>query len=37
MDAVWRWRFEPARQDGRAVPAVKIPVQIRFQGHPWHY
>ncbi len=34
LDAVWRWRFEPARQDGRAVPAAKIPVQIRFQGHP---
>jgi periplasmic protein TonB len=34
LDAVWRWRFEPARQDGRAVSAVKIPVEIRFQGHP---
>ena len=37
LDAVWRWRFEPARQDGRAVPAVKVPVQIRFHGRPWRY
>jgi hypothetical protein len=37
LDAVWRWRFEPARQDGRTVPAVKIPVEIRFQGHPRQY
>jgi hypothetical protein len=37
LDAVWRWRFEPARQDGRPVPAVKIPVQMRFRGRPWRY
>jgi hypothetical protein len=37
LDAVWRWRFEPARQDGRAVPAAKIPVQLRFHGRPWRY
>jgi periplasmic protein TonB len=37
LDAVWRWRFEPARQDGRPVPAVKIPVQMRFHGRPWRY
>jgi TonB family protein len=35
LDAVWRWRFEPARQDGHVVPAVKIPVQMRFHGRPW--
>jgi TonB family protein len=34
LDAIWRWRFEPARQDGRIVAAVKIPVQIRFRGQP---
>jgi hypothetical protein len=37
LDAVWLWRFEPARQDGRPVPAVKIPVQMRFHGRPWRY
>jgi hypothetical protein len=34
LDAVWLWRFEPARQDGHPVPSVKIPVQIRFHGRP---
>jgi hypothetical protein len=37
LDAVWRWRFEPARQDGRVVAAVKIPVQMHFHGRPWRY
>ncbi len=37
MAAVYQWRFEPARQDGRAVAAGKIPVQLRFQGRPWQY
>jgi protein TonB len=37
LDAVFHWRFEPARQDGRVVPAVKIPVQIHFHGRPWQY
>ena len=37
LDAVWRWRFEPARQDGRTVPAAKIPVQMRFHGRPWRF
>jgi outer membrane biosynthesis protein TonB len=37
LDAVWRWRFEPARQDGRAVAAVKIPVQMSFRGRPSRY
>lgn len=37
IEAVSRWRFEPARQDGRAVPAVKIPVQMHFHGHPWQF
>jgi protein TonB len=37
LDAVWRWRFEPARQGGRAVPAGKIPVQMRFHGRPWRF
>jgi len=36
-EAVSHWRFEPARQDGRVVPAVKIPIQLRFQGRPWQY
>jgi len=36
-EAVSRWRFDPARQDGRVVPAVKIPIQLRFQGRPWQY
>jgi len=35
--AAMHWRFEPARQDGRVVPAVKIPIEIHFQGHPWQY
>lgn len=34
MDAVSRWRFEPARQDGRVVACVKIPVEIHFRGRP---
>ncbi|HEX5226955.1 MAG TPA: TonB family protein [Bryobacteraceae bacterium] len=37
IEAVYRWRFEPARQDGRAVPAVKIPVEMHFHGHPWQF
>ncbi len=37
IDAVWHWHFEPARQDGRTVAAVKIPVQMRFHGRPWRY
>lgn len=37
LDAVWRWRFEPARQDGRVVAAEKIPVQIRFHGRSWRF
>ncbi len=36
-EALSHWRFEPARQDGRVVPAVKIPVQLHFQGRPWQY
>ncbi|HTC35408.1 MAG TPA: energy transducer TonB [Bryobacteraceae bacterium] len=36
-EAVSHWRFEPARQDGRVVPAVKIPIQLHFQGRPWQY
>jgi protein TonB len=35
--AVSHWRFEPARQDGRIVPAVKINVQMHFHGRPWRY
>ena len=35
--AVLHWRFEPARQDGRIVPAAKISVQLRFHGRPWRY
>jgi TonB family protein len=35
--AASRWRFEPARQDGRIVVATKIPVQLHFQGRPWQY
>jgi hypothetical protein len=37
IDAVWHWRFEPARQDGRIVAAVKIPVQMHFHGRPWRF
>jgi TonB family protein len=37
LQAVSHWRFEPARQDGQMVPALKIPVQIHFQGRPWRY
>jgi len=37
MEAVSHWRFEPARQDGRLVPAVKIPVQLQFHGRPWRF
>jgi periplasmic protein TonB len=36
-EALSHWRFEPARQDGRVVPAVKIPIQLHFQGRPWQY
>ncbi len=35
LEAVSHWRFEPARQDGRIVPAVKIPVRMHFFGRPW--
>jgi hypothetical protein len=34
IDAMSHWRFEPARQDGRAVLCVKIPVDMHFQGRP---
>jgi len=37
LDAVAHWRFEPARQDGRIVASVKIPVQMRFRGRPWRF
>lgn len=37
LEAMSRWRFEPARQDGRIVAAVKIPVQMRFRGRPWRF
>jgi len=38
LDAVWLWRFEPARLNGRVVSAVKIPVQIRYRGRSsWHF
>jgi periplasmic protein TonB len=37
LDAVSHWRFEPARQDGRIVSAVKIPVQMHFHGRPWRF
>jgi TonB family protein len=37
LEAVSHWRFEPARQDGRVVPAAKIAVQMRFRGRPWRY
>jgi hypothetical protein len=36
-EALKQWRFEPARQNGRAVAATKVPVQLRFQGRPWQY
>jgi len=32
LDAVSQWKFEPARQDGRVVACVKIPLDLRFQG-----
>jgi len=35
LEAVSHWRFEPARQDGRIVPAVKIGVRMHFRGRPW--
>jgi periplasmic protein TonB len=35
IQAVSHWRFEPARQDGRVVPAAKVAVQLRFHGRPW--
>lgn len=34
IDAMSHWRFEPARQDGRVVFCVKIPVEMHFQGRP---
>ena len=34
LEALWKWRFEPARQDGRIVPAAKIAVRMTFQGRP---
>lgn len=37
LDAVSHWRFEPARQDGRVVPAVKIAVEMHFRGRPWRF
>lgn len=37
LEAASRWRFEPARQDGRTVAAVKIPIQMRFHGRPWRF
>jgi len=37
LDAVKHWRFEPARQDGRIVSAVKIDVQMHFRGRPWRF
>ena len=37
LAAVSHWRFQPARQDGRIVPAVKIPVQMHFHGRPWRF
>jgi TonB family protein len=37
LEAVSHWRFEPARQDGRVVPAVKIAVQMHFRGRPWRF
>jgi TonB family protein len=37
LEAVKHWRFEPALQDGRIVPAVKIGVQMHFRGRPWRF
>lgn len=37
LEAVSHWRFEPARQDGRIVPAVRIPVVMHFHGRPWRF
>jgi TonB family protein len=37
IEAVSHWRFEPARQDGRIVPASKVAVQMHFHGRPWRY
>src|SRR5579863_847097 len=37
LEAVSHWRFDPARQDGRVVPAAKIPVQMHFHGRPWRF
>jgi protein TonB len=37
LEAVSHWRFEPARQDGRIVSAVKIPVEMHFHGRPWRF
>ncbi len=37
IQAVSHWRFEPARQDGRIVPAAKINVQMHFHGRPWQF
>jgi len=37
QDAISHWRFEPARQNGRVVAAVKIPVEMHFYGRPWRF
>ncbi len=37
LAAVSHWRFEPAHQDGRIVPAVRIAVQMHFHGRPWRF
>jgi hypothetical protein len=37
LAAVSHWHFEPARQDGRSVPAAKIAVQMHFHGRPWRF
>lgn len=37
LEAASQWRFQPARQDGRIVAAVKIPIQMRFHGRPWRF
>jgi hypothetical protein len=37
LEAVSHWRFEPAHQDGRVVPAVRVAVQMHFHGRPWRF
>jgi protein TonB len=37
LEALSQWRFQPARQDGHIVAAVKIPVQLHFHGRPWRF